>query len=318
MEPFHAQKNKTEVDYMKASNYSETSRYRCLNEHYPRQSEELYLLMCGIERCAPDKEIWDRDRDGYHLHIIISGSGIVRVDGKTKTLKSSQMFLLKPGQRTAYSPVPEDPWTYCWIAFDGLLGERLARAAGFGPGVFWRDSLVDSMRFYRVCDQVLNTPQLSAYAAIKRLGLMLEYIGLAAESFAMQHNDHSDHKPLYHREDYIRHALEYIQNNYSSITVSDVSDYLGIDRSYFAAIFKQGMGISPSEYLLQMRMRQSSHMLLNQAMAIQDIAHYVGYEDSLTFSKAFKRFFGVSPRYYRETPAEDRPKWEAVVAARKK
>jgi len=302
---------------MKASNYSESSRYRCLNEHFPRMSADLYLLMCGIESCTPEKEIWDRERDGYHLHVIMSGSGVVRVGGKAKTLRSGQMFLLKPKQRTAYSPVPEDPWTYCWIAFDGKLGDRMADTMGFGPGVNWRDSHVDIMRFYHICNQVLNTPQLSAYAALKRVGLTLEFIGLAAESFAMQRDSATEHKPLYHREDYIHHALEYIQNNYSSIRVSDVSNYLGIDRSYFSAIFKQSVGVSPGEYLLQMRMRQSSHMLLNQAMPVQDIARYVGYEDSLTFSKAFKRFFGVSPKYYRTMPAQARPEMDAIIAARR-
>ena len=58
-------------------------------------------------------------------------------------------------------------------------------------------------------------------------------------------------------------------------------------------------------------------MLLNQAMPIQDIARYVGYEDSLTFSKAFKRFFGVSPKYYRNMPSEDRPEMDAIIAARR-
>ena len=41
-------------------------------------------------------------------------------------------------------------------------------------------------------------------------------------------------------------------------------------------------------------MRQASQMLVNLTMDVQTIANYVGYADSLTFSKAFKRFFSVS------------------------
>ena len=302
---------------MNPTSYRETSHYRCLNEHFPHQSEEFYLVMCGIEDCTADKGVMERLRDGYHLHVILSGKGVVKVNGEEWTLGAGQLFMIKPRVLTAYYPLPEDPWTYCWLSFDGKIGECLNRLAGFGPGVYCQDCRLETTKFYRLCDQILNIPQLSAYAAIKRLGLALEFLGLAAESFALQRNARQEHKPLYHRSEYVEHAVEYMQNNYSSITVADVSNYLGIDRSYLAAIFKQSQGISPSEYLLQIRMRQSSHMLLNLSMPIQDIARYVGYDDSLTFSKAFKRFFGVSPKYYREMSLEARPDLDAVLAARR-
>jgi AraC-like DNA-binding protein len=49
-------------------------------------------------------------------------------------------------------------------------------------------------------------------------------------------------------------------------------------------------------------------------MDIQNIANYVGYSDSLTFSQAFKRFFGVSPKFYREMPAQERPIFDTIIA----
>ena len=64
-------------------------------------------------------------------------------------------------------------------------------------------------------------------------------------------------------------------------------------------------------------MRKSAQMLRNPAMNVQDIARNVGYEDSLTFSKTFRRFFGISPKKYRELPADRRPEPDAVIAARK-
>ena len=63
---------------MNRDSYFEDSRARCLNEHYPHQSDDLYLIMCGLENCSPDKEVWDHVRIGYHLHVIMSGEQFSR------------------------------------------------------------------------------------------------------------------------------------------------------------------------------------------------------------------------------------------------
>lgn len=298
--------------------YIESSRMRFLNEHYAPPSGDFRLVLCGIENCAPDKEVWDCARTGYHLHVILSGEGIMEAAGRRHSLHAGQIFIVKPGERTMYRPVPENPWNYCWITFDGTRAGDYACEAGFGPGVNVLDCRVDTARFYRVCDRILGNPQPNAAAGMRRMGLALEFLSLAVESASLNASHAGrKHMPLYQKSEYVRHALDYIHNNFSSIAVADISRYLGIDRSYFSAIFKQSQGVTPNEYLLEVRMRQSSHLLLNLTMSIQDIGRFVGYEDSLTFSKAFKRFFGVSPKYYRELPPEWRPDFEAVVALRR-
>lgn len=299
--------------------YIESSRVRVLKEHFPPLSDDMSLIMCGIENCAPDKALRDGSRTGWHLHVVLSGEGMLEAGGFRRVLHAGQLFMLKPGERIAYQPTSENPWTYCWITFDGLRAASWAEQAGFGPGVYSLDCRVDTARFYRICDRIMAVPNLNAASAMRRLGLALEFLSLAVESESLN-SDHAGkkHMPLYRRSEYVQHALDYIKYNYASIAVSDISKYLGIDRSYFTAIFRQIQGITPNEYLLQVRMRQSSHMLLNLTMTIQDIGRFVGYEDSLTFSKAFKRFFGVSPKYYREMPPEARPDLEQIIARRRR
>lgn len=304
---------------MNHSEYSETVFYRIFREHFPRQTENLYLTICGIEQCTPDKEINDRLRDGYHLHIVMSGEGVLEADGRRAILQAGQMFLVKPGERISYRPVVTNPWAYCWMAFDGERAGEYMLKAGFDKGVYHLDAHVDTSLFYNLCEKVLSASQQDYSAALKRLGLLMEFIALAIESNERghTHNVRREHKALYKKKDYIRYGAEYMLNYYASINVGDVSKYLGIDRSYFSAIFKESMGIAPNEYLLQVRMRNCGYLLQNMDMSIQEVARYVGYEDSLTFSKAFRRFYGVSPKYYREMPADQRPDLEAIIAARR-
>jgi len=304
---------------MNPSSYNETPVFRVLTERSPRLGEELYLTLCGIEQCRPDKERESRVRNGFHLHVVLSGCGTLQTDSASAQLREGQLFLIKPGERITYYPDPKNPWAYCWMSFNGTQAGALMREAGFEDGVYALESHVPVSKFYRLCSAALDTPQLTHAAALRRLGLMIQYIATAIESKDWERSNRRQkgHRALHNKQDYVRYAIDYIRNNYSNITLRDVSDYLGINYNYFSAIFKQSQGISPNEYLLQVRMRQASQMLVNLTMDIQNIANYVGYSDSLTFSKAFKRFFGVSPKFYREMPAQERPIFDTIITNRK-
>ena len=118
---------------------------------------------------------------------------------------------------------------------------------------------------------------------------------------------------------FVRRSLQSSLNRSAprdSISVSDISKHLGIDRSYFSTVFRQSQGMPPAEYLLQLRMRKSGHMLEMLTMSIQEIAGLVGYEDALTFSKAFKRFYGVSPMRYREMTPDERERLRPNIEKR--
>ena len=305
---------------MSQGKYSETVRYRCQKESFPLQVEEIYLTLCGVEQCAPDKPLLDRIREDYHLHVIISGEGFVETGNARTLVRAGQMFLIKSGERIAYQPARENPWTYCWMSFNGTHAAAYAANAGFAEGINVQDCRVETEQFFRLCEKVLNTPEDSLAGALKRLGLLMEFIGLSIHSHERRADCRSsrEHSPPYRKGEYVQNAIDYILNHYEGVSVGNVANYLGIDRSYFSTIFRQSQGISPNEFILRVRMKESSHMLLNQSIEIQDIAHHVGYEDSLTFSKAFRRFFGVSPKYFREMSVYDRPKLADIIAARNK
>lgn len=47
-------------------------------------------------------------------------------------------------------------------------------------------------------------------------------------------------------------------------------------------------------------MEKAKQLLLNSDYTIRQITDMVGYTDEFTFSKAFKRYTGLSPKYYRK------------------
>ena len=112
----------------------------------------------------------------------------------------------------------------------------------------------------------------------------------------------SDYKPAAGRvkDFYIKEALAFIENNYmKEITVEDIAESSGLNRSYFGKIFKDSVGKSPQEFLISYRMIKAAELLKLTRYSIAEIGNAVGYPNQLHFSRAFKSVYGVSPRNWR-------------------
>ncbi|MHB9026555.1 MAG: helix-turn-helix domain-containing protein [Armatimonadota bacterium] len=94
----------------------------------------------------------------------------------------------------------------------------------------------------------------------------------------------------------------YIETSYpNALSLESLAERLNLSASYFRHQFKRHFGISPINYLVQVRMRSAEYLLRDHNLRISQIAKMVGYEDPRVFSILFHRHFGVSPRAMRAT-----------------
>ena len=97
-------------------------------------------------------------------------------------------------------------------------------------------------------------------------------------------------------------------------TISSMSDYCKLSEGYFSHKFKKQMGISPMSYLNELRIEKSKELLEEGTMNISTISSVVGFQDSLYFSKVFKKSTGMSPSKFKKYLLESRtPDWYSVT-----
>ena len=84
----------------------------------------------------------------------------------------------------------------------------------------------------------------------------------------------------------------------TNITNQLLAARFGFVPSYIVSIFKTYYGLTPMDYLVKTRIDESKFLLANSSLKIKEVANEVGYEDSLYFSKVFKKITGVSPKEY--------------------
>jgi AraC-like DNA-binding protein len=90
-------------------------------------------------------------------------------------------------------------------------------------------------------------------------------------------------------------------------TVGELADIGHMSRSAFAQAFKDHIGTSPLEYLIQWRMSLARDALARGALSISELASATGYRSESAFSTAFRRVVGSSPRAFRDEARASRP-----------
>lgn len=271
--------------------------YRCL-EYDHDQKGDICLIACGMERCDPGVTFGPEVRDCWHLHIILSGKGTLKVNGQEFHPRFGQMFILKDNELVEYSASRSDPWSYCWVTYNGTEARRISEEIGFTEGVYCLDSSVDAKDFYELVVRMHEKPEMNYINDLRRRGILLELLALAMEATEIN-GRRPERRYEYSPEVYVQRAVNFINQNYATIRVSDVMTYIGFTRSYFTTLFRKHVGVSPQQYLLQCRLKKSCEQLEATDKPIQDIALQVGYDDPLAFSRLFKKSYGISPTEYR-------------------
>lgn len=96
----------------------------------------------------------------------------------------------------------------------------------------------------------------------------------------------------------IESVKSYIKENFNEdISLSEVADYISFSQYYLSKLFKEVEGVNFKDYLIKLRMEEAK-VLLKQGKKISNVAEAVGYSDPNYFSRAFKKYTGISPSEY--------------------
>ena len=247
-------------------------------------SKSIQIFYCGYQRCGSGHSFGPAVRGQYLMHFIVSGKGSYRAQGKTCHLGAGQAFLIKPGESTYYQADETDPWEYMWVAFDGVdapeLVEKLELQGGYTGTAADPEEMRKDLEY-------INENLSASTGDLAVLGRF--YCAMAQLEKKRPTEDFDD--------SYISKATEYIHNNFIyPISIQEVADYIGIDRSYLYRLFMAKKGISPKKYLLSVRLNMAKTMLLQNRYSIAEIALSCGFSDPASFCNQFKKATGMTPR----------------------
>ncbi len=121
----------------------------------------------------------------------------------------------------------------------------------------------------------------------------------------------------------LRQALEFIKVHIDQpIHLHQVAAAVALSPFHFHREFKRSTGMTPHQYIVQMRVERAKSLLAESDLPLADMAAQLGFADQSHFTAAFRRRTSMTPRSYRNStangmqsqPDRDRPRRGFVPA----
>ena len=255
-------------------------------------SQSLAVVECGIQIChaghaAP--KIFYKD---YSAHFILEGKGVFTKDGVSSELCAGQGFLITPNTSCIYVADEKEPWKYIYVSFRGADDDALVHNAGLDENnvIFEFPLDEDMIHDIYAMHRAGKKNEARGYDVTGYFLLVMSRLVKAAKYVTGERQG----------EFYVKKAKKFIEDHYSEpLNVSDIAQNLRLDRTYLYRLFIKHEGISPSEYLLNVRLKAAERTLENAELSIREAAINAGFGNISYFYKRFTEKFGISPKQYR-------------------
>ncbi|MFQ5845319.1 MAG: helix-turn-helix transcriptional regulator, partial [Planctomycetota bacterium] len=99
----------------------------------------------------------------------------------------------------------------------------------------------------------------------------------------------------------VEQVRRFIEGNFTrKITLAEISRAVGISRNYLSHLFKQQSGVTLTEYIHRMRMKEAERLLVSGGRTVSEIAYLVGYQNYRDFHRNFAKYRKISPKKFRQ------------------
>ena len=242
----------------------------------------------------------DRKQLYCKIYYIVDGECAITIEGKEYIGRKGDFFFIPDGALHSFRLISDDRVKkYYFHFYMEINGQKINQLINLP--CFMHLGLNDEVK--EICESILQS------ARNKSLGSSLElrsnllrliafYVSLNESQSVLDIPDTS--KELDAAEKYInRHLGE-------KLTLPLLAGIAKVHPNYLCRLFKARYGVPPMRYVYEKRMDYSRYLLLYTQISVSDIAAMVGYNDISHFSKEFKKYSLVSPRYFRNRTHTDR------------
>ncbi len=101
------------------------------------------------------------------------------------------------------------------------------------------------------------------------------------------------------KDERLMEITNYIQENYPSVSLEDLSEKFYLSKPYLSKYIKEKSGMTFGEILKKVRMKKARAMLKGTSMTVENVAESVGYQNVEHFNRLFKKMYQMTPIQYR-------------------
>ncbi|MFD3258356.1 ABC transporter substrate-binding protein [Paenibacillus lentus] len=257
----------------------------------------LLFYMSNIERITQPVG-WKSDThasNGHTLLVILNGSGRMHVKDNELFFAAAKCYLLSPGQHYQIANGYDSGICFYRIGFSVIrVGNHLHETytRNFIPNRI-ELTIYPSARLIRMAEELFaGSHDPGELETCKQQLRFHEFVNLLIE-----HNYHSELPS--HSTQAVERTIQYMENHYMDhITVKQLAESACVPYWQYTPIFKELTGKRPLEYLTELRINRSKHLLIHTDEPLREIARQVGFIDEYYFNRRFRQTTGIAPKQF--------------------
>ena len=270
-------------------------------------NNSFYIMRSG--KVQPHSMHGHHYHNTFELYYLYSGDRYYFIKNRTYHVKRGCLVLIKPYDIHSTSNYGDAMYDRCLMNVKNSFMREVADMARETDiyELFDRDVVVVQLNFQ---EQSLVETLLVAMAQeykVESSGHMDFIKASLLQIMLIAHRHLDDEIATTTEQSSVKHKTvseiaAYINNNFNrEITLAEISERFFISPCYFSRIFKSITGISFSEYLSGVRIKEAERLLAKTEMSVSEIAEAVGFNNITHFGRCFKSSTGMSPLAYRRT-----------------
>lgn len=163
-------------------------------------------------------------------------------------------------------------------------------------------------------DDYITKPFSSTYLKTKILSLLRQrkqlqelYLSKLSEQVQKENNNVNNWTPSQpqvtrYDEQFMQQVMAFMeeQMDNADITIDDFANKLMLSRTVFYRKLKSIVGLTPVDFVCEMRIKRAAQLIENSEYSFSQIAYMTGFSDPKYFSRRFKKIMGITPTEYKE------------------
>lgn len=259
-----------------------------------KSNSDLSLYSAGYEECTSGYSYGPKIRSYHLIHFVLYGKGELHINEHIFQLSAGDAFLIPAGKVSYYEASKADPWCYAWISFLGINSQMyLYQLMTSSDDVYIIHGL-DTVKYKERIFDIIALQGTSTSSYFQANGVLFQIMAMLFDDIGFQESNWGKNSVI----DEIKY---YLDINYAEkIKLQDMAKSFGIHPNYLTRIFHETYGISPKQYIMDLKLKKARRLLTTTELSVSVIASSLGFDDQLAFSKVFKKEYSVSPTEYRK------------------
>jgi len=257
-------------------------------------------------RCLEGVTLLHAQMEGfnYSRHSHEEYSFGVTLSGQQNFFSQSEYHQSNPGDVILFNPEDihdgnsggKSTLSYFMLYVPAYLMKQYFGAAGLpnGQEIHLSDAVVD---YAGLSDSLINLAKNIGDGEVDPLEQESELFKMA-DILVGRYGKVNEGRTMSSVDKLISQARDYIQENIRGvITLDEISDEVNISKFHFLRLFREQVGVTPYQYVLNYRVNQA-RKALDKSSSLNDVVYDYGFADLSHFNRRFKSVYGVTPNSY--------------------